>query len=148
MPASRYDWHMGAVAFGAVLLAVFLVIVAGFVLQGALRSVVSDPAEYLVSEAAEFVYDRLSDRALAGLDPDVVRRILDWNLHFTQVVGPRRLGRLPIIGSGEGIEYVMDRARAAGVVVEPLDIAEVMAIETDYLLAIGAVGGPVEEESL
>jgi len=139
---------MGAVGFGAVLLAVFLVIVAGFVWQGSLRSVVADPAEYLVSEAAEFVYDRLSDRALEGLDPDDVRRILDWNLHFTQVVGPRQLGRLPIIGSGEGIEYVMDRARVAGVVVEPLDIAEVMAIETDYLLAIGAVGGPVEEESM
>jgi len=139
---------MGAVGFGAVLLAVFLVIVAGFVWQGSLRSVVADPAEYLVSEAAEFVYDRLSDRALEGLDPDDVRRILDWNLHFTQVVGPRQLGRLPIIGSGEGIEYVMDRATAAGVVVEPLDIAEVMAIETDYLLAIGAVGGPVEGESL
>jgi hypothetical protein len=139
---------MGAVGFGAVLLAVFLIIVAGFVWQGALRSVVIDPAEYLVSEAAEFVYDRLSDRALEGLDPEVVRRILDWNLHFTQVVGPRQLGRVPIIGSGEGMEYVMDRARAAGIVVEPLDIAEVMAIETDYLLSIGAVGGPVETDQM
>ncbi len=137
---------MGAVAVGAVLLAVVLVIVAGFLLQSARRSPVTDHAEYLVHEAASFVYDRLSDRALLSLDVDDVRRILEWNLHFTQVEAPRALGHAPVIGSGDGIEYVMHRAAEVGLTIEPLDIAEVMAIETDYLVEIGAVGAPVEED--
>lgn len=137
---------MGAVASGAVLLALFLIIVAGLVWQGSRNSIVTDRAEYVVPEAAEFVYERLSDRALGGLDPETVRRVLDWNLHFTQVIGPRDLDRPLVIGGGDGIEYVMERADAAGVALEPLDIAEIMAIETDYLLSIGAIGSPVEEE--
>lgn len=137
---------MGAVAFGAVLFALGLVIAAGFVWQSTRRSPVTDQAEYLVPEASEYVYRRLSDRALQGLDPEAVRRILEWNLHYTQVIGPRRLGRPSVIGSGEGIEYVLERAAAAGEEVEAFDVAEVMALETDYLLEIGAVGAPVEEE--
>lgn len=137
---------MGAVAAGAVLLAIVLVIVAGFLWQSARRSPATDHAEYLLHEAAEYVYDRLSERALLSLDPDYVRRILEWNLQFTQVEAPRSLGHPPVIGSGDGIEYVMYRGVAAGMSLEPLDIAEVMAIETDYLVAIGAVGGPVEAD--
>ena len=136
---------MGAVASGAVLLALFLIIVAGLVWQGSRRSVVTDRAEYVVPEAAEFVYERLSDRALGGLDPEMVRDVLEWNLHYTQVIAPRESDRPPVIGGGDGIEYVMEKAAAAGVAVEPLDIAEIMAIETDYLLSIGAIGSPVEE---
>lgn len=137
---------MGAVAVGAVLLAVVLVIVAGFMWQAARKSPVTDHAEYFVHEAAAYVYDRLSDRALHSLGPDDVLRILEWNLHFTQVEAPRALGHPAVIGGGDGIEYVMHRAAAAGDSIEPLDIAEVMAIETDYLVTIGAVGAPVEDE--
>lgn len=136
---------MGAVAVGAILFAALALVVAGFVWQATRRSAVTDEAEYLIGEAASFVYERLSDRALGGLDPDVVRRILEWNLHYTQVIGPRDLDRPPVIGSGEGMDYVVDRARAAGVEVDPIDIAEIMAIEIDYLLEIGAIGGPVDE---
>jgi hypothetical protein len=135
---------MGAVGVGAILVGVFALIVAGFVWQRAAQSAATEQAEYVIPDAVAFVYNRLSDRALGGLDPDGVRRVLEWNLHFTQVIGPRRLGRLPVIGSGEGMEYVLDRARAAGVEIEPIDVAEVMGIETDYLLSIGAIGAPVE----
>lgn len=137
-------YPMGAVAVGAMLVVVLSFVVAGFVWQSVRRSPATEPAEYLIAEAVPFVWQRLSDRAMAALDPELVRRILEWNLHFTQVIGPRDLGRAPIIGSGDGIEYVMDRARAAGFDVEPLDIAEIMAIEIDYLLDIGAIGAPVD----
>ncbi len=131
---------------GAIFFAALVLIIAGFVWQGASRFDVGDPAAYFIGEAVPFVFERLSDRAMAALDPDLTRRILEWNLHFTQVIAPRDLGRPAIIGSGEGIEYVMDRARAMGIELEPIDIAEVMAIETEYLLDIGAIGRPVEEE--
>ena len=91
------------------------------------------------------MHQRLSDRASGSLGSEDVRRILEWNLHFTQAVRPRDPEHPAVIGSGEGIEYVMNRAGALGIAFEPLDIAEVMAVETDYLLQIGAVGPPVEE---
>lgn len=136
---------MGAVAVGAGLVAALALVVAGFVWQAVRRSPVTDHAEYVVEEAVPFVYERLSDRALRALDPDLVRRILDWNLQFTQVVGPRQLGRPPVVGSGDGIEYVMAVGGAAGFDLDPLDIAEVMAVETEYLLEIGAIGSAVED---
>lgn len=136
---------MGAVGYAAILVAVLALFVAGFVWQSVRRSAATEQAEYVIAEAVPFVWERLSDRAMDRLDPELVRRILEWNLHYTQVIGPRDLGRPPVIGSGDGIEYVMERAGAAGFVLEPIDIAEVMAVETDYLLQIGAIGAPVQE---
>lgn len=137
---------MGAVAVGAVFFAVLALVIAGYVWQAVRRSPVTDTAEYLVDEAVPFVWERLSNRAMDALDTELVRRILEWNVHYTQIVGPRELGRPVVIGSGEGMEYVLSRARAAGYEIDPLDVAEVMAIETDYLLEIGAIGAPVAEE--
>ena len=56
-------------------------------------------------------------------------------------------GPPPVLGSSEAIEYVMAQAEAAGAAYDPLDIAEVMAAESEYLLAIGAVGDRVEEDA-
>jgi hypothetical protein len=131
---------MGAVGTAAILFAFLALFISGFVWQSSRRSLATEPAEYLLDEAKRFVWERLSDRAMDRLDEELVRRILEWNLHYTQVIGPRDLGRPPVIGSGDGIEYVMERGRAAGFDLEPIDIAEIMTIEVDYLLEIGAIG--------
>lgn len=131
---------MGAVAVGAVLVAVLLVIVAAMVWQEARISPESDPIEYLVDEATGFVYERLSDRALVDLDPDDVRAILEWGIHYNQVIAARGNGSPPVLGSGDAMDYVLERAAAQGRTLDPLDIAEVMAAETEYLEAIGAIG--------
>jgi hypothetical protein len=136
---------MGAVGAGALLLAVFLLVVAVFVWQGARRSPATDYAEYVIPEAAEFVFDRLSDRALGYLALEDVRNILEWNLQYTQVLSPRATDEERVIGTGDGLEYVLEQAAARGETLEPFDVAEVMAIETEYLLSIGAIGLPVEE---
>jgi len=137
---------MGAVAVGALLLAVLLFVVAIFVWQGARRSPVYDHAEYVIPEATEFVFERLSDRALSSLTTAEVRRILEWNLQYSQVVGPREHGAPSVVGSGDGLDYVLERAAEAGLELEPFDVAEIMGIETEYLLSIGAIGAPLGEE--
>jgi hypothetical protein len=153
MPLSASDVRlvtlsvMGAVAAGAIFFGFLALVAAGFVWQSVRRSPATEYAEYLIDDAVLFVHDRLSETALEVLDTDLVRQILEWNLNFTQIVAPRALGHPPVIGGGDGIEYVMDRARAVGVELEPIDIAEVMAIETEYLLEIGAIGEPVDEET-
>ncbi|MFH1104643.1 MAG: hypothetical protein V1757_06835 [Actinomycetota bacterium] len=138
---------MGAVAAGAVLTALLLAILAVMVWQGATRSRVDEPAAYLVEDAATFVWERLSDAARGRLSPADVRSLLEWGIHYHQVVAPRDEHRHPVVGSGEAIEYLMDLGAAAGRSYEPIDIAEVIAVETEYLLSIGAVGAPVEPES-
>jgi len=136
---------MGAVAAGAILLALLMVVVAGFVWQHASISPGGEPVAYLVEEAAGFVHERLSPQAASDLKEWDVRRILEFGLYHNQVVAPRRDGRPPVVGSGDAIEFVMEQAALVGKVYEPLLIAEVMAAEIEYLEAIGAVGAPVED---
>jgi hypothetical protein len=138
---------MGAVTVGAVLAALLLLIVAVMVWQAAARSPVDEPAAYVVGDAAAFVWDRLSPKAQGRLGRDRVRALLEWGIHYHQVVAPRQEHRHPVVGSGDAIEYLMDRSAATGRPTEPLDIAEVIAAETEYLMSIGAVGGPVEGAS-
>lgn len=138
---------MGAVAVGAILVALLLVITAVMVWQAARRSAVDDPAFYEPEDAASFVWDRLSSGARQRLERREVRILLEWGIHYHQVVAPRGEHRRPVVGSGDSIEYLMERAAAAGRPVDPIDIAEVIAAETEYLLAIGAVGAPVEGEA-
>ena len=53
--------------------------------------------------------------------------------------------RRAVVGSGEAIEWIMERSHEElGAAYDPVDIAEVMAREADYLLHIGAVGRVVE----
>lgn len=138
---------MGAVAAGAILLAVLLLIAAGFLLQGSRRGDVLAAATYLIDDAARFVHERLSPAAAGRLSVGRVRQVLDWQIHWQQVVAPREGLPRPVVGSGEAMEYVLTRGLEEGVALEPLDVAEVMAAEVEYLLAIGAIGTPVEETS-
>jgi len=135
---------MGAVAAGAILTALLLAIVAVMVWQAAGRLSVDEPAVYSVDDATSFVWDRLSQRATARLTAGDVRTLLEWGIDYHQVVAPRDEGRRPVVGSGDAIEYLMHRGAAAGRAYEPIDLAEIIATEIEYLLSIGAVGTPVE----
>ena len=136
---------MGAVAAGAILVAVLLAIMAAMVWQEARRAPADLEVVYVPEEATAFVYRRLSDRALARLDADDVASILDLGVRYHQTA-PAGNGDRPIIGSGDAIEYIMEHARAEhGRRYEPIDIAEVLAVEAHYLQEIGAIGEPVAE---
>jgi hypothetical protein len=135
---------MGVVAAGAILFAVLLVITAALVWQEARRSPGTDTAVYWMPEAVEFVGSRLSPGALERLGPYGVRLVLEWGVHYHQVVAPRDEGRRPVVGSGDALDYILARGLENGSAYDPFDVAEVLAAETEYLVEIGAVGGPVE----
>lgn len=124
----------------------FMVILAALAWQGLSGRAGGDSAVYFLEDAAHFVHGALSEGAASRLDRDQVKRLLEWQIEYQQVEAPRTHGHTAVIGSGEALEYVLEKAEAAGYGVEPLDVAEVMAAEVDYLLAIGAVGKPVEED--
>jgi hypothetical protein len=137
---------MGAVAVGALLFALLLVVLAAMLWQEA-RSARSAAAVYFIDDAARFVTERLSPSAAARLQRDDVARILEWGIeeHVARVGAPGSATAV-VLGSGETIEGIMERSeRELGAAYDPVDIAEVIAAESDYLEAIGAVGRAVEE---
>ena len=138
---------MGAVAVGALLAALLLAIVAALVWQESRRIPMSEPAVYLIDEAAAFVHARLVEDTAARLDRNDVFQILEWSIFWNQVVVRKAEHRRAVVGSGEAIEWIMERSEAElGEAYDPVDIAEVMAREADYLVHIGAVGTEVDEE--
>jgi hypothetical protein len=138
---------MGAVAFGAILFAVFLAVVAVMVWQEARRAPDGGPAVYVLDDAAAFIGDRLpAERSLSNGD---IASILEWGLMHKQTIASRRDDAPPVIGGEDSVAYIGEHAADSdGRRYDPDDIATVLAFEAEYLVAIGAVGPPVEGEAI
>lgn len=134
---------MGAVAAGSILFALLLITVAAMVWQEARRRAAAGDAVYVLDEAARFVHELLPEGAAARLTAGDVERILEWGLEHGAAAA--RTGSA-VLGSGDAMDYVMERAEAGGHDYDPMDVAAVMVNESRYLAAIGAVGDPVEED--
>lgn len=140
-----------AVTISALLLAVFLILIAAMLWQEAKRRSNSSQLIYSVDDAVDF--------ALADLDPDVrgrigkagVRRILEWEVYYLQGLADRQqAGELMVVAGGHGpaVEYIAEQIHERhGVSYTTEDIRAVLAGEAEYLATIGAVGDPVEETS-
>ncbi len=85
---------MGAVAVGALLFAVLLLIVAAMVLQE-VRKHPATEVIYVLEEVVPFVYRRLSDEALERLDRDDVHADPGVGGRLPPGPGPARHGRRP-----------------------------------------------------
>jgi hypothetical protein len=129
-----------------ILFAVLLVIVASLVWQEMRSRRSFDSAVYWLPEAISFVRGHLAPETANRLSEHDVRLILEWGIHYHQVVAPRSGGTRPVLGSGDAMDYILDRGREEDRAYDPFDIAEVMAAEIEYLVEIGAVGSPVEDE--
>lgn len=136
---------MGAVAAGAIAFAVLLVIVAAMVWQGTRRSRGEAAVLYLMDEAADFVLAALAPEVAARVGEDGVRRMLEWSTHYGQVVVARS-GGPPVLGGPAALDYVVEESAASGHPHQRHDVAAVLEAEAAYLVAIGAIGDPVEEE--
>jgi hypothetical protein len=132
---------------GVTLFVVLLVIVAALVWQEMRSRRSFDSAVYWLPEAVPFVRERLEPETAERLSEHDVRLILEWGIHYHQVVAPRTEGTRPVLGSGEAMDYILERGREEDRAYDPFDIADVMAAEIEYLVEIGAVGTPVEDES-
>ena len=132
------------VVVASLLAAVLLVMVAALVWQEAKRRARSEPRVYVISEAVSFVRRRLPDEIAARLDDAKVQRILEWEVYYLQgLAGPRDT---VAGGADEAIDFVMAGIRERNGVEHPReDVAAVLHLEAEYLLAIGAVGSPVTD---
>lgn len=136
------------IAFVAVLVGAFLVIVAMLVWQEARRRPSYEPLEYVVNDAIKHIAERLpEDAQLSNTD---IRRILEWEVYYLQgLAQDDRKNPVETIAGGHelSVDYIADQIRTKhDVSYSQEEIAEVLRLEADYLVAIGAVGEPVGEE--
>ncbi|MEK7251691.1 MAG: hypothetical protein AAB198_00350 [Actinomycetota bacterium] len=136
---------MGVLVGGVVLAVLLVVMVVVFAWQG-VRSRGDDAAVYVIDEAADFVHGRLDPATAARVSRSKVRRILEWQIEYQQVVAPRD-GVHSVVGSGDSIEFVLAKAEEHGHPIDPVDVAEIIAADVEYLVAIHAVGAPAEKET-
>ncbi len=136
------------IAFVAVLFGAFLVIVAMMVWQEARRRPSYEPLEYVVNDAIKHIAERLPEDAdLSNTD---IRRILEWEVYYLQgLAQDDRKNPVETVAGGHelSVDYIADQIRTKhDVSYSQEEIAEVLRLEADYLVAIGAVGEPVGEE--
>ncbi|HIE21530.1 MAG TPA: hypothetical protein EYP73_02880 [Acidimicrobiia bacterium] len=134
------------VAFVGLLVGILLVIVALIVWQEAKRRPSYEPLEYVVEDAVTHVYERLGEST--PLTKADVRRILEWEVFYLQGLAQKdRRSPVETVAGGHeaSVEFIADRIQVKhGVSYSHDDITEVLRLEADYLLAIGAVGDPVD----
>ena len=137
-----------AVALAALLAAVFLGLVAVMVIQEGprWRSGAKDPYEYILSDATQWVWNRLDHTLRADISIDDVLRILEWQVFYLQesVKGVPRGEAAVVVGdTPAATEYIITRSAAQGATYDPDLVAEVLERQTEYLVSIGAVAEPV-----
>jgi hypothetical protein len=132
----------------AIVAVVAVVMVAAAVVVREANRIGRNPpgALFDADDAYEWVVDRLPDDVAATLTPDDVRRILDLQLEFlereaSRINGSDGAGEYPVVvGGGEAIEYVVDRAASTGESYLPEQVDAVLETQLAYLRHIGAIG--------
>lgn len=134
--------------FVALLVGALLVIVAMLVWQEAKRRPSYEPLEYVVNDAVKHVAERLPEDT--SLNNGDIRRILEWEVFYLQgLAQDDRRNPVETVAGGhdQSVAYIADQIHTKhDVSYSHEDIAEVLRLEADYLVAIGAVGDPVGEE--
>ena len=135
--------------FLALLVGALLVVVGIVVWQEAKRQPTYEPRVYVIEDAVKHVEAGLLDEG-KSLSRSDIRRILEWEVFYLQ--GLAQEDRKTVIESVAGghdssINFVIDRiVEEHGVRHSFEEVADVLRYEADYLIAIGAVGDPVEPD--
>ena len=134
--------------FIILLIGVLLVVMALMVWQEAKRRPSYEPLEYVLNDAIKHVAERLPESA--GLRNGDIRRILEWEVFYLQgLAQDDRSNPVETVAGGHeaSIDYIAEQIHIEnGVSYSHEQISEVLRLEADYLVAIGAVGEVVGEE--
>ena len=135
-------------AFVALLVGVFLFIVALLVWQQAKRRPSYEPLEYVIEDAVKHVAARLEADDNDNLRRSDIRRILEWEVFYLQgLAQEHRRNPVETIAGGHeaSIAYIIEQiASKHGVSYAQRDVESVLRHEADYLVHIGAVGEAVD----
>jgi len=99
---------------------------------------------YGIEEALDFIWAGLGDDTKEFVRRRDVRRILEWEMQYLQL--PDQRDGEAVVGGLDAAAYAQEKSYAQGYAYEPEVIFEVLDLQAEYLLALGAVGDPVDEE--
>ena len=137
-----------AVMLGAVLLAVFLAVIAALMWQEAKKRTYDEGAVYVVDDAVDFILERLGESQLGRSD---VKRVIEYEVFYLQgLAQDNRRNPVDVIAGGDesAIDYITHRiAETHGVSYAWGDVRAILSHEAEYLVSIGAVGEPVDDET-
>ena len=144
---ARYAATM-VVVIAAVALAAVFAIAAVAIGRESTRLAAEPPRPVFdLEEAVAWVAGEVPFDVAAVLSHDDVRQILQWSLAYLRSRGlsgngsdPGAVGDSVIVGEEESVEYVLDRAAAAGSDYTRGQVRAVLDAELAYLQAIGAAG--------
>jgi hypothetical protein len=132
------------VVFVGILGAVLLITVALMVWQeGKKRSFDLAPS-YVIDDLIAHVRTNLDPEILGRIGTDGVERIIDWEVRYLL-----RDGGEGVIAGGTdaSVSYIVDRIdQVHRVSYSQDDVRAVLALEAEYLMAVGAIGDPVSPE--
>ena len=138
-----------AVVVAALLLAIFLVIIAAMVWQEAKRRSAMSGLIYSVDDAVDFVHAELDQEVRTRLGKAGVRRVLEWEVYYLQgLADGKKASEVAVVAGGHdpAVEFIEEQiTRRHGITYDSADIRAVLAGEARYLVSIGAVGEPVED---
>lgn len=135
--------------FVALLAGLFLVIIAFVVWQEAHRRPTYEERIYVIEDAVKHVEAGLiaEDKEMTRAD---IRRILEWEVFYLQgLAQEHRKNVVETIAGGhrDSIEFIIEGiADKHGTDHDFDEVADVLRFEADYLIAIGAVGEPVDRD--
>lgn len=137
-------------AFVALLIGIFLIVVALVVWQEARQRPSYEPLTYVIDDAVKHVEAGLVREGTSPLSRADIRRILDWEVFYLQGLAQEdRSNPVETVAGGHqaSIDYIIDQIAAKhGVSYAREDVENVLRMEADYLFQIGAVGDEVELE--
>ena len=133
--------------FVALLVGVFLLIIALVIWQEASRRHAYEQLEYVIEDAVKHAHQRLpEDSTLSKAD---VRRILEWEVFYLQgLAQDRRSSPVETVAGGHeaSVEYIVSQIQEKhSASYSPQDVQRVLSLEADYLMVIGAIGEPVDQ---
>jgi len=139
--------------------AVLVVATAWFAVNLATARLSATPAMAVfdIEEATDYVAENLPDRVAGRLSHDDVRLLLRWELTYFRERGVATFGGVDHAAEGAArrnqvvvanedavLDELLSRAREDGLDIDEVDIVCVTDLTSDYLVAIGAVGGAVD----
>jgi hypothetical protein len=137
-------------ALVALLVGVFLVILALVVWQEARRRPSYEPLEYVVDDAVKHIEEGLEAEGNDNLSRGDVRRILEWEVFYLQgLAQDDRNNPVETVAGGHeaSITWIIEQiAQKHGVSYSRDDVEAVLRHEAEYLFRIGAVGERVDPD--
>lgn len=138
------------IAFIGLLVGLLLLVTALVVWQEAKKRPSYDPLEYVVEDAVKHIELGLTAEGKAHLSKTDIRRIVEWEVYYLQgLAQERRSTPVETVAGGHdaSVEYIVSEIEEKhGIEYSHEDVADVLRYEADYLIAIGAVGEPVDPD--